>query len=127
MTTQRTWGGRFKGTLAEAMLRLSASVDVDRALAEDDILGSMAHARALERAKVLTADELRQILNGLEVVRDEVRQGKMKWDAALEDVHMNIEARLTELVGPLGGKLHTGRSRNDQVATDLRLWAQACG
>jgi len=124
MTTQRTWGGRFKGTLAEAMLRLSASVDVDRALAEDDILGSMAHARALERAQVLTADELRQILNGLEVVRDEVRQGKMKWYAALEDVHMNIEARLTELVGPLGGKLHTGRSRNDQVATDLRLWAR---
>jgi argininosuccinate lyase len=124
MTTQRTWGGRFKGTLAEAMLRLSASVEVDRALAEDDILGSMAHARALERAKVLTDEELQQLLTGLEVVRDEVRQGKMKWDAALEDVHMNIEARLTEIVGPLGGKLHTGRSRNDQVATDLRLWAR---
>jgi argininosuccinate lyase len=124
MTTHRTWGGRFKGTLAEAMLRLSASVDVDRALAEDDITGSMAHARALERAKVLTPLELEQLIIGLEVVRDEVRQGKMKWDPALEDVHMNIEARLTEIVGPLGGKLHTGRSRNDQVATDLRLWAR---
>ncbi len=124
MTTQRTWGGRFKGTLAESMLRLSASVEVDQALAEDDIHGSMAHARALERAKILTADELAQLVAGLEVVRDEVRQGKMKWDVALEDVHMNIEARLTEIVGPLGGKLHTGRSRNDQIATDLRLWAR---
>jgi argininosuccinate lyase len=124
MTTQRTWGGRFKGTLAEAMLRLSASVEVDQVLAEDDIRGSMAHARALERAKVLTAAELQQLISGLEAVRDEVHQGKMKWDPALEDVHMNIEARLTEIVGPLGGKLHTGRSRNDQVATDLRLWAR---
>src|SRR5258707_5267659 len=122
--THPTWGGRFKGSLSDAMLRLSASVDVDRALAEDDIRGSLAHARALERAGVLTADELEKMTKGLEAVLDEVRQGKMKWDQAIEDVHMNIEARLTEIVGPLGGKLHTGRSRNDQVATDLRLWAR---
>jgi argininosuccinate lyase len=124
MTTQRTWGGRFTGTLAEAMLRLSASVDVDRALAEDDIRGSIAHARALERAGVLTAEEREKLVSGLEVVLDEVRRGKMRWDPKLEDVHMNVEARLIEICGPLGGKLHTGRSRNDQVATDLRLYAR---
>jgi argininosuccinate lyase len=106
------------------MVRLSASVDVDRALAEDDIAGSLAHARALERAGVLTKDELAAMTRGLEQVLEEVRQGHMKWDPALEDVHMNVEARLTAIVGPLGGKLHTGRSRNDQVATDLRLWAR---
>jgi argininosuccinate lyase len=124
MSTHRTWGGRFQGTLAQAMLRLSASVDVDRALAEDDVRGSMAHARALEKAGVLSAEELTQIVRGLEQIVDEAKTGKMKWDPALEDVHMNIEARLIELVGPLGGKLHTGRSRNDQVATDLRLFAR---
>ena len=124
MTTQRTWGGRFSGSLAEAMLRLSASVDVDKALAEDDIRGSIAHARALERAGILTTAELTQMIAGLEQVEREIVSGTMKWDPALEDVHMNIESRLIEICGPLGGKLHTGRSRNDQVATDLRLWAR---
>jgi argininosuccinate lyase len=124
MTTHRTWGGRFSGSLAEAMLRLSASVDVDCELAEDDIDGSVAHARALSRAGVLTREEMDKITAGLEVIRDEVRHGTMRWDPALEDVHMNIEARLTEICGPVGGKLHTGRSRNDQVATDLRLYAR---
>lgn len=120
----RTWGGRFSGTLEEAMLRLSASVEVDSALAEDDIRGSMAHARALARAGVLTALELERMLKGLEQVESEVKSGTMTWKNELEDVHMNIEARLIELIGPLGGKLHSGRSRNDQVATDLRLWAR---
>src|SRR5262249_24977941 len=102
VSAHRTWGGRFQGTLADAMLRLSGSVAGDRALAEDDIRGSIAHARALERAKVLTADELARIVRGLETIGEEVRAGKMKWDPALEDVHMNIESRLIELVGPLG-------------------------
>jgi argininosuccinate lyase len=125
MTTQRTWGGRFSGSMADAMLRLSSSVDVDKVLAEDDIRGSLAHARALARAGLLSTDELSRIVGGLEAVLAEVRSGAMNWSAALEDVHMNIESRLIELVGPVGGKLHTGRSRNDQVATDLRLWARA--
>ncbi|HMJ54822.1 MAG TPA: argininosuccinate lyase [Polyangiaceae bacterium] len=120
----RTWGGRFSGTLEGAMLRLSASVEVDSALAEDDIRGSMAHARALGRAGLLTTPELEQMLKGLEQVLAEVESGAMVWKNELEDVHMNVEARLIELIGPLGGKLHTGRSRNDQVATDLRLWAR---
>src|SRR5688500_12225983 len=106
----RTWGGRFSGTLEEAMLRLSASVEVDRALAEDDIRGSMAHARALGRAGLLTAPELAQMLDGLERVLEEVKNGTMAWKNELEDVHMNVEARLVELIGPLGGKLHSGRS-----------------
>ena len=120
----RTWGGRFSGSLEDAMLRLSASVDVDSALAEDDIRGSLAHARALARAGLLTAPELEQMSKGLEQVLEEVKNGTLVWKSELEDVHMNIEARLVELIGPLGGKLHSGRSRNDQVATDLRLWAR---
>lgn len=106
------------------MLRLSASVDVDRALADDDIQGSIAHAQALGRANVLTNDEVATIVQGLETIRGEIQRGEMRFDPKLEDVHMNIEARLTDLIGPLGGKLHTGRSRNDQVATDLRLFAR---
>ena len=120
----RTWGGRFSGSLEDAMLRLSASVDVDRALAEDDIRGSMAHARALAQAGLLTAPELETMLGGLDKVLAEVKSGTMIWKNELEDVHMNVEARLVEIIGPLGGKLHTGRSRNDQVATDLRLFAR---
>ena len=123
----RTWGGRFSGTLEDAMLRLSLSGDVDRELAEDDIRGSMAHARALARAGLLTKEELAQMLSGLDRVLEEVCGGSFVWKDELEDVHMNVEARLVELVGPVGGKLHTGRSRNDQVATDLRLFARrAC-
>jgi argininosuccinate lyase len=120
----RTWGGRFSGTLEEAMLRLSVSVEVDSELAEDDIQGSMAHARALFRAGLLTRPELEQMVKGLEQVLGEVKGGTLVWKRELEDVHMNVEARLIELIGPLGGKLHTGRSRNDQVATDLRLWGR---
>ena len=122
--TNRTWGGRFESSSADAMLRLSASVDVDQALAFDDIDGSIAHAKALGRASVLTSNEVETIIGGLETIRGEIEKGQMRFDPRLEDVHMNIEARLIELIGPLGGKLHTGRSRNDQVATDLRLFAR---
>ena len=126
--TQRTWGGRFEASTAEAMLRLSASVDVDRALWQDDIEGSIAHARGLHRAGVLSPDELAAIEGGLRRVASEIAAGTFTWDSVKEDVHMNIEARLIELIGPTGGKLHTGRSRNDQVATDLRLYTRRrCG
>lgn len=126
--TQRTWGGRFEATPAEAMMRLSASVDVDRALWRDDIDGSIAHARGLQRAGVLSPEELAAIEEGLGKVGAEIEAGTFAWDQAKEDVHMNIEARLIEIIGPTGGKLHTGRSRNDQVATDLRLYTRRrCG
>jgi argininosuccinate lyase len=123
--TQRTWGGRFSASPAEAMLRLSASVDVDSALWRDDIDGSIAHARGLALAGVLTQAELDAIERGLAQIAGEIEAGTMVWDASKEDVHMNIEARLMEIAGrEVGGKLHTGRSRNDQVATDLRLAAR---
>jgi argininosuccinate lyase len=110
------------------MLRLSASVDVDRALWQDDIEGSVAHARGLHRAGVLSAEELGAIKGGLGQIAAEIGEGRFTWDSVKEDVHMNIEARLIELIGPTGGKLHTGRSRNDQVATDLRLYTRRrCG
>lgn len=122
--TQRTWGGRFEATPAEAMLRLSSSIDVDRKLWREDIEGSIAHAHSLQRAGVLTVDETAAIVDGLERIATEIAEGSFVWDRTKEDVHMNIEARLIELIGATGGKLHTGRSRNDQVATDLRLYAR---
>lgn len=118
-------GGRLPAAVDQAMQRLNASVDVDRELWREDIQGSTAHARGLARAGVITDEESGQLVAGLERVAREIEAGQMKWDPEKEDVHMNIEARLIEICGPVGGKLHTGRSRNDQVATDLRLWTRA--
>jgi argininosuccinate lyase len=109
------------------MERLNTSVEIDRELWQEDIEGSIAHARGLVRAGVLTEEEGRTIVSGLERVHDEIARGEFVWAPEREDVHMNIEARLTDLVGPVGGKLHTGRSRNDQVATDLRLYCRRRG
>ena len=104
------------------MTRFTASVDVDRRLYHHDIQGSIAHANGLCRAGVLSEAECEAIIDGLNQVRAEIEADEFAGDPALEDVHMNIEARLTELIGATGKKLHTGRSRNDQVATDVRLW-----
>jgi argininosuccinate lyase len=120
-------GGRLPDAVDRAMEKLNTSVEVDRELWPDDIRGSIAHARGLMRAGVLSAEEADTIVGGLERVRGEIEAGSFVWDRAREDVHMNIEARLVELVGPVGGKLHTGRSRNDQVATDLRLYCRRRG
>ena len=109
------------------MERLNTSIDVDAELWAEDIQGSIAHARGLERAGVLSGEEAETLVGGLERVRGEIERGELRWDRSKEDVHMNIEARLTALVGPLGGKLHTGRSRNDQVATDVRLYCRRRG
>lgn len=106
------------------MQDLNTSVDVDSALWREDIAGSKAHARGLARAGILTGEEAAQLVSGLEQVAGEIERGEFVWQAAREDVHMNIEARLTEIVGAVGGKLHTARSRNDQVATDLRLYVR---
>lgn len=125
MTVAR--GGRLPDAIDAAMERLNTSIDVDSALWPDDIRGSIAHARGLARAGILTAEESEQLVVGLEAVRGEIERGELTWDRQKEDVHMNVEARLTELVGPVGGKLHTGRSRNDQVATDLRLYCRRLG
>jgi argininosuccinate lyase len=117
-------GGRLGAAVDLAMQALNQSVEVDKRLWPDDIRGSSVHARALARAGVISAEEAAVLVDGLTQVQGEIERGEMEWDPAREDVHMNIESRLTELVGPVGGKLHTARSRNDQVATDLRLWTR---
>ena len=116
------WGGRFAEPTDAFVARFTSSVDVDKRLYRQDIAGSQAHARMLHAIGVLTAAERDAIVGGLTDIRAEIEQGTFSWDPALEDVHMNIESRLVERVGEAGKKLHTGRSRNDQVATDIRLW-----
>jgi argininosuccinate lyase len=119
---EKTWSGRFTEPTDAFVAAFSASVGFDRRLYRQDIAGSIAHARMLAHVGVLTHDERDAIVRGLEQIRGEIEAGRFHWDTALEDVHMNIEARLIGLVGEAGKKLHTGRSRNDQVATDLRLY-----
>jgi argininosuccinate lyase len=116
------WSGRFDEPVADFVLRYTASVGFDRRLARADIAGSLAHAAMLARAGIISARDLADIERGLAQIRGEVESGEFDWRLDLEDVHLNIEKRLTDLVGDAGKRLHTGRSRNDQVATDLRLW-----
>jgi argininosuccinate lyase len=123
--TSKLWGGRFTEATDSFVQRFTASVDFDRRMAEQDIEGSLAHAEMLHATGVLTQTELEEIRSGLTQVQREIDDGSFTWSTALEDVHMNIEARLTELIGSSGKKLHTGRSRNDQVATDIRLYLRA--
>ncbi|MDJ0834181.1 MAG: argininosuccinate lyase [Gammaproteobacteria bacterium] len=118
----RMWGGRFQEQTDEFVEAFTASVDFDQRLALVDIQGSLAHARMLQHVGVLSADELAQIEQGLGQIEQEVQAGSFNWSVKLEDVHMNVEARLTSLIGDAGKKLHTGRSRNDQIATDIRLY-----
>jgi argininosuccinate lyase len=118
----KLWGGRFSTSLNEAAASLNNSLSFDWRLAEVDVQASTAWAAALQRAGMLTDQETRQIITGLEQILDEIRGGAFKHVESDEDVHTAVERRLTELVGPAGAKLHTGRSRNDQVATDFRLW-----
>ncbi len=116
------WGGRFSEATDAFVQVFTASVDFDQKMAEQDINGSIAHASMLAEVGVLTGEEKTAIIEGLEAIRQEIRNGEFPWSVALEDVHMNIEARLTQRIGVTGKKLHTGRSRNDQVATDIRLY-----
>jgi len=121
-TGQEMWGGRFEEPTDAFVQRFTASESFDRRLAACDIEGSRAHADMLQEIGVLTSEENAAIQQGLTAVLNEIETGQFEWLVAREDVHMNIEARLTELIGDVGKKLHTGRSRNDQVATDLRLY-----
>jgi argininosuccinate lyase len=120
--TSKLWGGRFNEATDAFVQRFTASVDFDRRLYAHDIEGSLAHASMLRQCHILSEQELEQIQRGLEEIRQEIEAGEFAWSLELEDVHMNIEARLTEKIGITGKKLHTGRSRNDQVATDIRLY-----
>ncbi len=119
------WSGRFTEPVTGLVKRFTASVDFDRRLAEFDIAGSLAHARMLHAVEILNAADLAAIEQGLARIRDEIRAGTFDWSVDLEDVHMNIEGRLTALAGDAGKRLHTARSRNDQVATDVRLYLRA--
>ena len=116
------WSGRFAEPVTERVKRYTASVTFDRRLAAADIAGSLAHARMLAATGVLTAQDLADIERGMAAIGAEIAAGTFAWSIDLEDVHLNIERRLTALVGDAGKRLHTGRSRNDQVATDVRLW-----
>ena len=121
-TQARAWSGRFGEPMSERMRRFNASIDFDRRLAAADIAASLAHARMLAATGVLSDGDRAAIERGLEQIKGEIERGEFVWSRELEDVHFNIESRLTALVGDAGKRLHTARSRNDQVATDLRLW-----
>jgi len=123
--TNSAWGGRFSEQTDAFVEQFTASVNFDQRMYRQDIDGSRAHARMLHRISVLDDGDLDAILGGLDKVEEEITAGDFSWSVAREDVHMNIEARLTELIGDAGKRLHTGRSRNDQVATDIRLYLRA--
>ena len=120
--TKKLWGGRFAESTDEFVEAFTASVDFDQRLYPYDIAGSKAHARMLQKIGVLSVTECQSIVDGLSEIATEIDNGQLQWSVALEDVHMNIEARLIEKIGAAGKKLHTGRSRNDQIATDMRLY-----
>jgi argininosuccinate lyase len=125
---QQMWGGRFSAKPDQIMEAINASIDVDKRLAEEDIAGSKAHAAMLAKTGVLSKADAAAIDAGLDQVLGEIRDGKLSYSKALEDIHMNVESRLKEIIGEPAGRLHTARSRNDQVATDFRLWVKsACG
>ena len=124
MATDKLWGGRFSGNTDATVEAFTASEHFDRRLAQYDIAGSRAHALMLQACGIISEADGQAIINGLDTITQEISADRFQWRAALEDVHMNIEARLTELVGEPGKKLHTARSRNDQVATDLRLFTR---
>src|SRR5512135_2189933 len=120
--SEKPWGGRFAGPTDKFVEEFTASLPFDRRLYRYDIAGSLAHARMLGRQGIIAPDEADKIVHGLEDVLDEIEAGTFAWRTELEDVHMNIEARLVEKTGDAGKKLHTARSRNDQVALDIKMY-----
>jgi argininosuccinate lyase len=122
--SNRMWGGRFATGPDAIMEEINASIGFDQKLWRQDIRGSLAHAEMLGRTGILTADDVAAITAGLKSVEAEIEAGSFTFSRALEDIHMNVESRLRELIGPAAGRLHTARSRNDQVATDMRLWVR---
>jgi len=122
--SNKMWGGRFAATPAAIMEEINASIDFDRRLAPQDVAGSKAHARMLAQQGIIGAEEAEQIVAGLDTIACEIAEGRLAFSRDLEDIHMNIEARLAELIGPAAGRLHTARSRNDQVATSFRLYVR---
>ncbi|MCB9592040.1 MAG: argininosuccinate lyase [Sandaracinaceae bacterium] len=122
--SEKAWGGRFEEELDSVAARYSESVSFDQRLGAVDVRGSIAHVKMLASRSIVSAEDAAAIVAGLETIGEEIARGEMTWDPALEDVHMNVESRLSARIGAPGGRLHTGRSRNDQVATDMRLWTK---
>ena len=122
---KKTWSGRFNEPVSALVERYTASINFDYRLAEHDLKGSLAHAQMLATQGIISADDLTAIEQGLQRIGNEIHDGKFEWSQQLEDVHLNIEKRLIQLIGDAGKRLHTGRSRNDQVATDIRLYLRA--
>ena len=122
MNDNKTWSGRFNEPVSELVKKYTGSIDFDKRLAKWDIQGSLAHARMLQQSGVLSEDDVVAIQQGMQEILEDITNGTLEWSLDLEDVHMNIERRLTDKIGDAGKRLHTGRSRNDQVATDIRLW-----
>src|ERR1700683_2796493 len=122
--TNKMWGGRFGSGPDPLMEEINASIDFDRHLYRQDIAASKAHAAMLAKKGIITAQDAKRIAHGLDTILSEIGRGKFAFKRALEDIHMNVESRLGELIGPAAGRLHTARSRNDQVATDFRLWVR---
>ncbi len=118
------WGGRFDDKPSDIMEQINASIGFDKRMWRQDIRGSIAHATMLSKQGIITKDEAVEIVNGLNAIAEEIKSGAFEFKPALEDIHMNIEARLREMIGDVAGKLHTARSRNDQVATDFRMWTR---
>src|SRR5579872_3038510 len=122
--SNKMWGGRFKSKPDPIMEDINASIDFDRHLYRQDIAASKAHAAMLAKQGIIAAQDAKKIAHGLDTILSEIESGKFAFKRALEDIHMNVESRLAELIGPAAGRLHTARSRNDQVATDFRLWVR---
>jgi argininosuccinate lyase len=122
--SNKMWGGRFASGPDAVMEKINASIDFDWHLYRQDIAASKAHAEMLAKQGIIAADDARNIVHGLDTILSEIGSGKFKFKRALEDIHMNVESRLAELIGPAAGRLHTARSRTDQVATDFRLWVR---
>src|SRR5262245_16955572 len=120
--SNKMWGGRFTSGPGAIMEEINASIDFDRHLYRQDIAASKAHADMLANQGIITADDAKKITHGLDTILSEIEAGKFSFKRALEDIHMNVEGRLSELIGEAAGRLHTARSRNDTVATDFRLW-----
>ena len=123
-TSNQMWGGRFAAGPSAIMEAINASIGFDRKLYAQDIRGSLAHARMLAQTGIISADDQNKIADGLNTILSEIEAGKFTFKPELEDIHMNVEARLAELIGTAAGRLHTARSRNDQVALDFRLWVK---
>ncbi|MCB1425118.1 MAG: argininosuccinate lyase, partial [Notoacmeibacter sp.] len=123
-TSNQMWGGRFASGPAAIMEAINASIGFDRKLYAQDIRGSLAHAAMLAETGIISAEDHDKIVHGLNTILSEIESGQFEFSTRLEDIHMNVEARLADLIGPAAGRLHTARSRNDQVATDFRLWVK---